>query len=100
MLEPTMDTLLDDHVGALSFLLTLRAWAYSRAVLPFLVPQVDDDGNDIAGIHDPEAAVPLATTTGWNFRREAGRPKSLKVRSKTVKANVSCVVDSASQVSR
>ncbi len=39
--------------------------------LPFLVPQVDEDGNDIAGIHDPETAVPLATTTGWNFRREA-----------------------------
>jgi hypothetical protein len=43
--------------------------------LPHLVPQVDDDGNDLAGIHDPEAAVPLATTTGWNFRREAiGNP--------------------------
>lgn len=46
--------------------------------LPFLVPQVDDDGNDIAGIHDPEAAVPLATTTGWNFRREAvGNPSDI-----------------------
>ena len=46
--------------------------------LPFLVPQVDDDGNDLAGIHDPEAAVPLATTTGWNFRREAvGNPSDI-----------------------
>ena len=46
--------------------------------LPFLVPQVDDDGNDIAGIHDPEATVPLATTTGWNFRREAvGNPSDI-----------------------
>ena len=36
--------------------------------LPHLVPQVDADGNDLAGIHDPEVAVPLATTTGWNFR--------------------------------
>ena len=36
--------------------------------LPHLVPQVDRDGNDLAGIHDPEVAVPLATTTGWNFR--------------------------------
>ena len=46
--------------------------------LPFLVPQVDDDGNDIAGIHDPEVAVPLATTTGWNFRREAvGNPSDI-----------------------
>src|SRR5262249_50235325 len=31
--------------------------------LPFLVPQVDADGNDIAGIHDPVIAVPLATAT-------------------------------------
>jgi len=43
--------------------------------LPHLVPQVDADGNDLAGIHDPEAAVPLATTTGWNFRRDTvGNP--------------------------
>jgi len=43
--------------------------------LPYLVPQVDRDGNDLAGIHDPEVAVPLATTTGWNFRAEAmGNP--------------------------
>jgi hypothetical protein len=43
--------------------------------LPHLVPHVDADGNDLAGIHDPEAAVPLATTTGWNFRRDTvGNP--------------------------
>ncbi|MEO8258817.1 MAG: alpha/beta hydrolase domain-containing protein [Acidobacteriota bacterium] len=36
--------------------------------LPHLVPQVDRDGNDLAGVRDPELAVPLATTTGWNFR--------------------------------
>ena len=36
--------------------------------LPFLVPQVDASGNDVAGIRVPELAVPLATTTGWNFR--------------------------------
>ncbi len=46
--------------------------------LPFLVPQVDRDGNDLAGIRDPEVAVPLATTTGWNFRAEAvGNPAEL-----------------------
>jgi hypothetical protein len=38
------------------------------APLPFLVPQVDADGNDLAGIRGPEVAVPLATNTGWNFR--------------------------------
>jgi hypothetical protein len=32
------------------------------------VPQVDDDGNDVAGIRVPELTVPLATHTGWNLR--------------------------------
>jgi hypothetical protein len=31
-----------------------------------LVPQVDTDGNDVAGIRTPEVAVPLGTYTGWN----------------------------------
>lgn len=35
---------------------------------PILVPQVDADGNEIAGIRVPELAVPLATYTGWNLR--------------------------------
>jgi hypothetical protein len=39
--------------------------------LPLLVPQVDADGNDRAGIKVPEVAVPLATYTGWNFRNAA-----------------------------
>jgi hypothetical protein len=33
-----------------------------------LVPQVDADGNEIAGIRLPEIAVPLATYTGWAMR--------------------------------
>ncbi len=33
-----------------------------------LVPQVDQDGNETAGIRLPELAVPLATYTGWNLR--------------------------------
>lgn len=36
--------------------------------LPLLVPQVDDDGNERAGIRLPDVVVPLATYTGWNFR--------------------------------
>jgi hypothetical protein len=39
--------------------------------LPYLVPQVDSDGNDLGGIRLPEIAVPLATYTGWNFRSAA-----------------------------
>ena len=32
-----------------------------------LFPQVDDDGNERAGIRLPHIRVPLATYTGWNF---------------------------------
>ncbi len=35
---------------------------------PVLVPAVDEDGNDRAGIRLPEIEVPLATHTGWNYR--------------------------------
>jgi len=42
--------------------------AGAGAPLPFLVPQVDGDGNERAGIRLPEVSVPLATYTGWNFR--------------------------------
>ena len=40
-----------------------RAW---RA----LVPQVDADGNERAGIRLPDIAVPRGTFTGWNLYRE------------------------------
>jgi Alpha/beta hydrolase domain len=32
-----------------------------------LVPQVDADGNEIAGIRLPDIAVPTGTHTGWNI---------------------------------
>jgi hypothetical protein len=35
---------------------------------PTLVPQVDSDGNETAGIRLPDIQVPLATYTGWNLR--------------------------------
>ena len=35
---------------------------------PVLVPQVDADGNETAGIRLPEVQVPLGTYTGWNLR--------------------------------
>jgi Alpha/beta hydrolase domain len=48
------------------------------AKLPLLVPDVDEDGNERAGIHLPQVAVPLATYTGWNFRQPAnGAPGEL-----------------------
>ena len=46
--------------------------------LPLLVPRVDTDGNDLAGIRMPDLAVPLGTATGWVFRPEAmGSPHEI-----------------------
>lgn len=46
--------------------------------LPLLVPQVDADGNERAGLRLPEISVPLGTYTGWNFRAPAaGSPDEL-----------------------
>ncbi len=40
---------------------------------PTLVPAVNEDGNEIAGVRMPELAVPLATYTGWNlFNAKSG----------------------------
>src|SRR5204863_7637618 len=41
---------------------------------PILVPQVDADGNGIAGIRMPELAAPLATYTGWNLFNDRSGP--------------------------
>jgi hypothetical protein len=46
-----------------------RPVPHVRAWRP-LVPQVDADGNDIAGIRLPDIAVPRGTFTGWNLYRE------------------------------
>ena len=46
--------------------------------MPLLVPQVDRDGNERAGIRLPDISVPLATYTGWNFRKTSiGAPTQL-----------------------
>lgn len=50
----------------------------AMSVLPFIVPQVDSDGNDVGGIRLPEQAVPLGTYTDWAFRSEqTGAPNTL-----------------------
>ncbi len=38
---------------------------------PVLVPAIDTDGNERAGLRLPEQAVPAATTTGWSLRSAA-----------------------------
>lgn len=48
------------------------------SALPFLVPKVDADGNEIGGIRLPVISVPLATLTGWQFRSQRiGSPSTL-----------------------
>jgi Alpha/beta hydrolase domain len=43
-----------------------------------LVPAVDADGNDRAGVRIPELAVPLGTFFGWNYRDASiGAPEHL-----------------------
>lgn len=56
----------------------LDGGAGGGTALPMFVPQVDADGNEIAGIRHPEVAVPLATYTGWNFTNpDNGDPNTL-----------------------
>ncbi len=45
--------------------------AMPTSVLPFLLPQVDKDGNITSGIRLPEQSVPLGTYGGWAFRSES-----------------------------
>jgi hypothetical protein len=42
-----------------------------------LVPAVDADGNETAGVRLPEIAAPLGTHTGWNVRGEGHAPGEL-----------------------
>ena len=50
----------------------------SSGAWPFLVPQVDEDGNELAGIRLPDQAVPIGTLTGWNFRTpSSGNPTAI-----------------------
>ena len=37
-----------------------------RRVVPTFVPQIDRDGNELAGIKSPLVANPLGTYLGWN----------------------------------
>ena len=48
------------------------------SAMPFLVPKVDADGNEVSGIRLPIVSVPLATITGWQFRSpRIGAPSTL-----------------------
>ena len=45
-----------------------------------LVPAVDADGNERAGIRLPDVAVPLGTYTGWNLRTAESGPEGILTR--------------------
>src|SRR5205085_11564227 len=47
------------------------------SLFPILVPQVNKDGNELAGIRMPELAVPLATYTGWNLFNDRSGPTTV-----------------------
>lgn len=48
------------------------------SAMPFLLPKVDVDGNEVSGIRLPIISVPLATLTGWQFRSaRVGAPSTL-----------------------
>jgi hypothetical protein len=48
-----------------------------KSAYPILVPQVDADGNEVAGIRVPELTVPVATYTGWNLFNERSGPPAV-----------------------
>lgn len=48
-----------------------------KSAFAILVPQVDADGNEVAGIRMPELAVPIATYTGWNLFNEKSGPTNV-----------------------
>ena len=52
---------------------TLLPPAYLGRDYAILVPQVDVDGNDKAGIRSIDVAAGLGTNTGWNYTDVAGR---------------------------
>jgi hypothetical protein len=46
----------------------MRAPPAITGVLPSLVPRVDADGNEVAGLKSVQAMVPLGTYLGWNVQ--------------------------------
>jgi hypothetical protein len=50
-------------------IVTRKDWVHPQAdaIYNALIPQVDTDGNELAGVRLPDIAVPRATYTGWNL---------------------------------
>jgi Alpha/beta hydrolase domain len=66
--EPNSLPLLDFGPDAERGLLQEPPQVVAGKAYPVLVPAVDSDGNDTAGVRAPMVAAPLGTYTGWNLR--------------------------------
>jgi hypothetical protein len=62
---PFMDFGREEHAGVLS---QEPPAVCSERGYAVLVPAVDEDGNEIAGVRCPMVQAPLGTYTGWNIR--------------------------------
>lgn len=65
---PSDHTLLDFGPDAERGILKEPPNVKAGAGYAVLIPQVDEDGNDVAGVRAPMVQAPLATYTGWNLR--------------------------------
>jgi len=52
-------------------ILTIDPPAVTGQIYPSFVSRVNQDDNEIAGVHLPPVAAPVATTTGWALRASA-----------------------------
>jgi hypothetical protein len=58
------------HAGDSSGVLSTEPPRVGTASYGVLVPQVDADGNDLAGVRSVFVQVPIGTYTGWNLGRK------------------------------
>ena len=65
---PFVDYDLGPHFNYADASGVLKAIPRVKGELPLLVPKVDADGNEIAGVKSPLQMAPLGTYTGWNIR--------------------------------
>jgi hypothetical protein len=71
-LYPLLDWGPNYHAQDESGIATQLPPAYLGRDYAILVPQVDADGNDIAGVRSLDVAAGLGTNTGWNYTNKPG----------------------------
>jgi hypothetical protein len=66
---PLVDFGPDFDARNMSGILRERPVVVSGKAYPVLVPKLDADGNEVAGVRPTTLQAPLATYTGWNLQR-------------------------------